>query len=76
MTGLVDTRVLGQLLLMQSVLASLPDAAVIPFVIQGLSDIPGVEKIEFSPVAKGEQDGVHRYTLASDLHYDLSLIHI
>ena len=37
---LVDARVLGQLLLMQSVLASLPDGLVMPFVVQGLSDIP------------------------------------
>ena len=70
MTGLVDTRVLGQLLLMQSVLTSLPDAAVFPFVIQGLSDIPGVASIEFSAVATVDQRGAHRYSLASGPHFD------
>ncbi|MBL0208901.1 MAG: EAL domain-containing protein [Propionivibrio sp.] len=43
----VDKQVLGQLLLMQSVVASLPDDAIIPFVIEGLSDIPGVGLVEF-----------------------------
>ena len=74
MTGLVDTRVLGQLLLMQSVLASLPDAAVIPFVIQGLSDIPGVVSVEFSNVARGDRNGAHCYSLASGSYFDGELI--
>lgn len=43
----VDTQVLGQLLLMQSVVASLPDDAIIPFVLEGLADIPGVGFVEF-----------------------------
>lgn len=42
-----DVRVLGQLLVMQSVIGSLPDAAIVPFVIEGLADIPGVGQIEF-----------------------------
>ena len=74
MTGSVDTRVLGQLLLMQSVLTSLPDAAVFPFVIQGLSDIPGVVNIEFTAVSTGDQRGAHRYSLASGSSFDGELI--
>ena len=34
----LDVRVLGQLLLMQSVMVSLPDDAIRPFVIEGLAD--------------------------------------
>ena len=44
----VDLRVLGQLLLMQSVVTSLPDDAIFPFVIKGLSDIPGVASVDIS----------------------------
>ena len=60
---IVDARVLGQLLLMQSVLATLPDCSVMPFVVQGLSDIPGVERVMFDP---GDvDDDPLRFRLAS-----------
>ncbi len=57
----LDTRVLGQLLLMQSVIASLPDAAIVPFAIQGLSDVPGVKTVAFNATDEGDQDNAHRY---------------
>jgi PAS domain S-box-containing protein len=37
------------LLLMQSVITSLPEGAVIPFVIEGFSDIPGVGEVTHDP---------------------------
>ncbi|CCG41154.1 sensor histidine kinase [Magnetospirillum molischianum] len=45
----LDNRVLGQLLLMQSVIAILPEGAVIPFVLEGFADLPGVATVAFDP---------------------------
>jgi diguanylate cyclase (GGDEF)-like protein/PAS domain S-box-containing protein len=72
MTEAVDIRVLGQLLLMQSVVASLPDSAVIPFVVEGLADIPGVGVIEFNAVTLGDRAGSQRYAL--DGHGELIVV--
>ena len=47
----VAPGVLGQLLVMQSIIGSLPDAAIMPFVVQGLADVPGIGNIEFHPEA-------------------------
>ncbi len=59
----VDVRVLGQLLLMQSVVASLPDNSVVPFIIKGLGDVPGVGRVVFdaTPLDKAP----HRFRLAA-----------
>ena len=59
----VDTRILGQLLLMQSVVTSLPDAAIVPFIIQGLSDIPGVASVEFNEADNPVSENSYRYSL-------------
>jgi diguanylate cyclase (GGDEF)-like protein/PAS domain S-box-containing protein len=61
----VDAGVLAQFLLVQSVVASLPDATVVPFVVQGLSDIPGVKSVRFSSMVKGGQEKALRYPLVS-----------
>jgi PAS domain S-box-containing protein len=45
----VDARVLGQFLVMQAVIGSLPDATIMPFVVQGLADIPGIDNVAFHP---------------------------
>ncbi len=62
---LPDVRVLGQLLLMQSVVTSLPDDSILPFVTQGLVDVPGVTRVQFmaQPSADGE-DAALRFRLA------------
>jgi diguanylate cyclase (GGDEF)-like protein/PAS domain S-box-containing protein len=60
-----EVRVLGQLMLMQSIVASLPDDAIISFVTKGLSDIPGVEEVEFSPEITHEDDGFQHIHLTS-----------
>ena len=45
---MVEAKVLGQLFLMQSVINNLPDKdSVISFVLRGLSELPGVKKIDF-----------------------------
>jgi len=55
----LDVRILGQLMLMQSIVASLPDDAVIPFVTKGLSDIPGVSDVEFYSEASSEENALN-----------------
>lgn len=40
----LDARVLGQLLLMQSMVIGLPDETIFDFVCRGLSELPGVAK--------------------------------
>ena len=60
----VDVQVLGQLLLMQSVVASLPDDAIIPFVLEGLSDIPGVGFVEFHAGSSSPDGAPERFLLA------------
>lgn len=42
-----DARVLGQLLLMQSMVIGLPDATLFDFVCQGLTELPGVTKASY-----------------------------
>jgi PAS domain S-box-containing protein len=53
-----DAAVLGQLLLMQSLLGGLPDqASVFAFVARGLSFVPGIAKAEFVTAAEGALPG-------------------
>ena len=60
----VDMQVLAQLLVMQSVVASLPDDAIIPFVLEGLSDIPGVGLVEFHAGSSSPDNAPERFLLA------------
>lgn len=47
-----SVRILGQLLLMESVVVSLPENAIIPFVVEGLADFPGVAEVTHAMVAR------------------------
>ena len=68
----VDMQVLAQLLVMQSVVASLPDDAIIPFVLEGLSDIPGVGLVEFHAGSSSPDNAPERFLLAvSYTHLDV-----
>ena len=60
-----DARVLGQLLLMQSVVASLPDTAILPFVVQGLGDVPGVSLVAFQASVANGKDSSLRFRLTA-----------
>ncbi|MBK7578907.1 MAG: PAS domain S-box protein [Myxococcales bacterium] len=61
---LPNARVLGQLLLMQGVLAALPDAdAIMDFVCRGLADIPGVASVHHVDDGRGPTDEVHPQVL-------------
>ena len=62
---LADARVLGQLLLMQSVVASLPDTAILPFVMQGLGDVPGVSLVSFQASIANGDDSSLRFRLTA-----------
>ena len=63
--ALPDVRVLGQLLLMQSVVTSLPDNSILPFVVQGLADVPGVMGVQFlAPSSADDKDATLRFRLA------------
>jgi putative two-component system response regulator len=62
----IEAQVLGRLLLMQSVIASLPDSSILPFVVQGLSDIDFFGRVEYRPEARAEADTDWRYALASN----------
>jgi len=46
----IEAAVLGKLLLMQSVITSLPEPTILPFVVEGLSDIALVGKVEHCSV--------------------------
>ena len=59
----VDVRVLGQLLLMQSVVASLPDQAVVPFILKGFEDVAGVGHVGFTTEPLAEAP--YRFRLAA-----------
>ena len=61
----VDARVLGQLLLMQSFIVSLPDHAIESFVTQGLSDVPGVESIVFYSGEHTEKAPIRSFKVAA-----------
>ncbi len=53
----LDTRVLGQLLLMQSVMINLPDpVSIFSFVCNGLQDIPGIAKVRYKESKSETQD--------------------
>jgi PAS domain S-box-containing protein len=68
-TALPDARVLGQLLLMQSVVTSLPDDSILPFVTQGLADIPGVMRVQFRAQSSADdEDATLRFRLACCAH--------
>jgi hypothetical protein len=62
----MDGRVLGKLLLMQCVLVSLPEPAILPFVLQGLSEIAVIGRAEFlagTPELREPQVGPWRFPL-------------
>jgi diguanylate cyclase (GGDEF)-like protein/PAS domain S-box-containing protein len=68
-TALPDVRVLGQLLLMQSVVTSLPDDSILPFVTQGLTDIPGVMRVQFRAQSSADdEDATQHFRLACCAH--------
>ncbi|MCP5228085.1 EAL domain-containing protein [Accumulibacter sp.] len=71
--ALPEVRVLGQLLLMQSVVTSLPDDSIIQFVTQGLVDIPGVTRVQFrTGVCADEEAALHfRLTCGASEHGEL-----
>ncbi len=60
-TAGMDARILGQLLLMQSMVASLPEQAIESFVTQGLSDIPGVKSVGLDARMVCEGSGIQRF---------------
>lgn len=62
----IEAQVLGRLLLMQSVIASLPDASILPFVVQGLSDIELFGRVEYRNDAQEESSSPWRYALTSN----------
>jgi diguanylate cyclase (GGDEF)-like protein/PAS domain S-box-containing protein len=67
--ALPDVRVLGQLLLMQSVVTSLPDDSILPFVAQGLADVPGVMRVQFLAQSSADDgDATLRFRLACSAH--------
>jgi len=74
MNNAVDGRVLRQLLLMQSSLLALSDAALVPFVIRELSGVPGVGRIEFAAVERGHQGHATRYRITSGVQFHGELI--
>jgi putative two-component system response regulator len=61
----IDAGVLGKLLLMQSVIASLPDSSILPFVVQGLSDIDLIGVVEHHTEIHRGDASLWRYTLTS-----------
>jgi response regulator RpfG family c-di-GMP phosphodiesterase len=62
----IEAQVLGRLLLMQSVIASLPDSSILPFVLQGLSDIEIFGRVEFRGETLENADTPWRYSLTSN----------
>jgi putative two-component system response regulator len=62
----IEAQVLGRLLLMQSVISSLPDSSILPFVVQGLSDIDIFGHAEYRSDVHAEADTTWRYTLSSN----------
>lgn len=88
MAAEADARVLGQLLLTQSVVTSLPDGAIIPFVLAGLADVPGVSKVElhefstdkppfgFPLVARSVNYGTLEFSVANAADFTPYLDHI
>src|SRR3972149_31109 len=55
--SMLDARILGQLLLMQSILPNLPDeTSIFQFVCRGLMDIPGVAAVSYSGVPQENLD--------------------
>jgi PAS domain S-box-containing protein len=52
-TEKIEARILGQLLLMQSVLVNIPDETIPSFVCRGLGDLPGVSAVHYSNTSQG-----------------------
>jgi len=65
LTG-IDAGVLGRLLLMQSVIASLPEASILPFVVQGLSEIAIFGAVEYRREPRKGAASPWRFTLTSN----------
>lgn len=61
--AVADARIRGQLLLMQSVVASLPDASILSFVTQGLADLPGVVRADLQAGERDEDSPSMRFQL-------------
>jgi response regulator RpfG family c-di-GMP phosphodiesterase len=62
----VEAGVLGRLLLMQSVIASLPDSSILSFVVQGLSDIEVFGPVEYRREPQEGGNAPWRFTLTSN----------
>jgi response regulator RpfG family c-di-GMP phosphodiesterase len=62
----IEAQVLGRLLLMQSVVASLPEPSILPFVVQGLSDIDIFGRVAYRGETQKEADTRWRYALTSN----------
>jgi len=61
----IEAEVLGRLLLMQSVIASLPEFSILPFVVQGLSDIDIFGTVEYRREPLKETASPWRFALTS-----------
>jgi putative two-component system response regulator len=61
----IEAGVLGKLLLMQSVVASLPESSILPFVVQGLSDIEIFGAVEYCREPRKEAVSPWRFALTS-----------
>jgi len=62
----IDAGVLGKLLLMQSVITSLPETSILPFVVQGLSDIDIFGAVEYRLEPRKEPTSPWHFTLTSN----------
>ena len=65
LTG-IESAVLGKLLLMQSVITSLPESSILPFVIQGLSDIDIFGPVAYRSVPQKSPSSPWCYALTSN----------
>ncbi len=59
----LDVRVLGQLLVMQSVVTSLPDGVILDFILEGLTDIPGIRRVTFTAETITSHSSLGRFPL-------------
>ena len=60
----LNSKVLGQLLLMQSILNNLPDnKSIFSFICKGLLDIPGIEKVNYNEIVTPNDDSSFSYPI-------------
>jgi len=77
---MIDAKILGQLLIMQSLLNNLPDKnSIFSFVCRGLNDIPGVQKVtHFENNTKAESPDIYKFPITraqnnyGELHIQVS----